>query len=375
MQLARPENKDLLDLLQRFVCVRVVQANGTDLSLFQFDSDLTFAAFFLNADRKIYGRYGSRPAPRSGSDAVSVDGFVKAMKGALALHAEYPKNISKIHGKRGGPTRVAVPEDFESLVSYRPQLDFETGGQVAASCMHCHQIGTARFQDYRDQREAIPEHVLFPWPMPDVLGLTLDVRERARIQRVAKGSLAKEIGLEPGDDIVELGGQAILSIADVQWVLHRAQDPCTMPVKIKRGDQISSKQLALPKGFRRPARLPFRYADRHLSLGRFGNLGLGTRVRDLSDDERAKLELGTESMAMVPDAGGRRGRRGRFGGRNAGGLQLQEGDVIVAIDGQKARMSESDVFAYLLQKRRARDVVMIEIVRDGERREAKIAVR
>ena len=36
--------------LSNFVCVRVVYANGMDLSRFQFDYDQSWAAFFLNAD-------------------------------------------------------------------------------------------------------------------------------------------------------------------------------------------------------------------------------------------------------------------------------------------------------------------------------------
>ena len=46
--------------MDQFVCVRLVQANTIDLTRFQFDFDLTFAAFFLNADLTIYGRFGSR---------------------------------------------------------------------------------------------------------------------------------------------------------------------------------------------------------------------------------------------------------------------------------------------------------------------------
>ncbi|HEX2473349.1 MAG TPA: thioredoxin family protein, partial [Lacipirellulaceae bacterium] len=47
-------------LLDKYVCVRVVQANGMDLQLFQFDYDQSFAAFIMNGDKSIYGRYGTR---------------------------------------------------------------------------------------------------------------------------------------------------------------------------------------------------------------------------------------------------------------------------------------------------------------------------
>ncbi len=50
----------LKPLLEKFVCVRIVSTNGLDLSLFQFDTDQSFAVFMLNADRTIYGRFGTR---------------------------------------------------------------------------------------------------------------------------------------------------------------------------------------------------------------------------------------------------------------------------------------------------------------------------
>ena len=41
-------------LMDRYVPVRIVHANGMDLSQFQFDFDQSFAAFLLNADLTIY---------------------------------------------------------------------------------------------------------------------------------------------------------------------------------------------------------------------------------------------------------------------------------------------------------------------------------
>ena len=45
-------------LMEQFVCARQVSTNGLDLSLFQFDTDQSFAVFLLNADGTIYGRFG-----------------------------------------------------------------------------------------------------------------------------------------------------------------------------------------------------------------------------------------------------------------------------------------------------------------------------
>ena len=74
------------DLMDKFVCVRMVQGNGMDLTLFQFDYDLTFAAFFMNSDRTIYGRFGSRSDHDNAEKDISIEGFRQAMLAALDLH-------------------------------------------------------------------------------------------------------------------------------------------------------------------------------------------------------------------------------------------------------------------------------------------------
>ena len=63
----------------------MVQANGIDLSLFQFDYDLTFAAFFMNADRTIYGRYGTRSSQQNPGRDISLQGLIASLEGALKL--------------------------------------------------------------------------------------------------------------------------------------------------------------------------------------------------------------------------------------------------------------------------------------------------
>jgi hypothetical protein len=41
---------------EKFVSVRQVEMKGVDLSLFQFDHDLNWAAMFINADGIVYAR-------------------------------------------------------------------------------------------------------------------------------------------------------------------------------------------------------------------------------------------------------------------------------------------------------------------------------
>jgi hypothetical protein len=70
---------DLQPVLDQFVCVRVINANALDLSLFQFDYDLSFSTMFFNADRTVYGRYGSWKHQRDSQDATTA-GYKAALK-------------------------------------------------------------------------------------------------------------------------------------------------------------------------------------------------------------------------------------------------------------------------------------------------------
>ena len=49
-------------MADKFVRVRLVKIAGMDLRRFEFDCDLNWFAFLLNADETIYGRYGGRDA-------------------------------------------------------------------------------------------------------------------------------------------------------------------------------------------------------------------------------------------------------------------------------------------------------------------------
>src|SRR5580765_9083675 len=183
--------------MDKFVCVRLVQANALDLSLFQFDYDLTFAVFLLNADKTIYGRFGSRSDRKDAAKDISMEGFRKALSGALDLHKRYPANKASLAGKQSRPTRFKTPEDFPSLAGkYKPTLDYE--GKVVQSCMHCHQVRDAERTFFRADRKPIPDEVLYPWPMPTAIGLTVDSEEKAKITEVAPGSPAEKAGFKKG---------------------------------------------------------------------------------------------------------------------------------------------------------------------------------
>ena len=353
------------DLLGQFVCVRIVHANGMDLSLFQYDYDQSWAAFFLNADMTIYGRYGTRSHQTESDDDVSLEGFAKALAAAIELHRAYPNNKASLVGKRGPESETRVPEEFPSLRGkYKSKLDYE--GQVVQSCIHCHQVGEALRQVHRSSGKPIPDRILFPYPNPKALGLVMDPKELATLKDVLAGSPAARDGFHSGDQIITLAGQPILSIADLQWVLHNAGEAGSLTAEIVRDGRKMPMQLTLEKGWRRRDHISWRATSWELRRMTTGGLVL----EDLSASERRAGGLTDAELALRVKYVGQYGAHAA--GKEAG---FKQGDIIVSVDGSNGRMTESVLMAQLVNTKRVGERVPITVLREGERLEMSLPMQ
>lgn len=129
-------SKDLQPVLDKFVCVRVINANKLDLSRFQFDYDLSFSTLFFNGDGTLYGRYGSWQHQRDATDST-LTGYTAALNTTLELHKNFPAVKDALKGKQGGPAPFAVPVEIPALAGkYGRELNWD--GKVVQSCVHCH---------------------------------------------------------------------------------------------------------------------------------------------------------------------------------------------------------------------------------------------
>jgi len=325
--------------MDKFVCVRMVQANTIDLSRFQFDYDLTFAAFFMNADGTFYGRYGTRSSRDDAEKDISVEGFAAALSGALTLHRRYPGNRRFLTGKQPKPVKYKTPDDFPGLRGkYKDLLDYQ--GSVAKSCLHCHQIGEQLRHVHRNAGKPIPDRELFSYPMPAVFGLKFDPKTRATIKSVSDGSPADSAGFEAGDELLTLDGQAILSIADVQWVLHHTADTATLPAVVKRDGARYRLQLELTAGWRHSADIAWRVTS--WDLRRMGTGGMKLEAMSATEAKAAGLDPGTMALAVR--------HVGQYGdhavAKRAG---VRKGDILISFDGRNDLMTDSQVLAYAAQ--------------------------
>ena len=358
------QEAELAPLLDQFICVRVINANALDLARFQFDFDLSFSTLFFNADGTVYGRYGSWKHQKDAQDRT-LEGFKRTLETVLRIHRGYPANRDQLAGKQGAPLPYLTPVDMPALAGkYQRELNWDA--KVVGSCVHCHMIGDALRASYRDRGQPVPTEWIHPMPAPETVGLTLAADQAAAVAQVAPGSAAARAGVLPGDVLETFGGQPLASQADFSWVLHRTGGAAELELGVRRGGAEQPLRLTLPEGWRHGADSSGRAAAWPMRAMATG----GMVLVDLDDAARRERGLESGQMALRVKSLGQFGKHAAA--RNAG---FQAEDILVAIAGRAQRMSESRLFAHLLQEHRQGESVPVTVLRGNRRLELRLPMQ
>ena len=325
---------------------------GVDLRLFQFDYDQSWAVFFLNPDGAIYGRYGTRSGDKQhAATYLSIPSLKKAMERALALHKQYPANKTDLAAKRGPAPRYETPETIPGL------QDRAAGATTPANCIHCHMVGERMRKLSYVEKHLTPAE-LWIYPLPENLGLKMEVDDGLRVEKVLPGSAALRAGVEAGDELTAMNGQPLVSQADIQWVLHRAPVETTIAVKLTRQGKPLEKAITVSGNWK----------DTDLSWRETSwSLRPGLWTLPLSDEERKKRSLPPGDSALLV--------KWVFGrpplAREAG---LRDGDVIVAVDGQAVPPDESHFMALIRLTHPPGDKVRLTLLKNGKKEDILLTV-
>jgi S1-C subfamily serine protease len=305
---------------------------GADLNVFDFDYDLAWAGLFLNADGKVYGRYGSRDAG-SADGQLSLAGLKYALREALAAH------------RREAARAPALARPRRTVEQYPAAKRLKE-----SACIHCHQV-------YDFRREAAQaagtwdRSEVWVYPQPENLGVTLDTEQGNRVQAVAADSPASRLGLRAGDLLRRVNDLPVASIADVRYALHGS--PARGPILFawQRHGQSLSGSLTLADGWRQTD-LSWR-----ASLRRLGPPP-SVHGEDLTPTEKKALGLPEKSLAF---------RQGNFvtvAARQAG---IRQNDVILGVDGKALEMTVGQFLVYIQLNYQAGDIVTYDVLRNGQR--------
>jgi hypothetical protein len=325
---------------REFVLARQTRMREADLDLFDFDYDLTWMGFFLGADGRVLGRYGGRVAD-SAEGRLSLAGLKYAMERALERHRrEKPPAPPP-------PARPRTVEDFSAAGTLSPR-----------ACVHCHQVYDLRRESLLSEGKWRREE-LWVYPPPENVGLTLEVDRGDVVERVAAGSAAERAGLQKGDRLVTLAGRPVASFADAQYALHRAPEKGTIAIVWRRGGKDHSAGLTLAEGWRKTD-ISWRWSLRGVDPLPW------VQGPDLSAFEKKALGLPPDRLAL---------EQGQFLSQPARRAGINQGDVILGVDGRKLSMTGQQFGAYIRLNYKVGDRVVYHVLRDGKRIDIPLTLR
>lgn len=317
----------------------MTRIEDADLSLFEFDYDLTFMVFFLDAEERIYGRYGGRDS-KDPDSRQSLAGLRHAMQAVRDVHdrQDIPIGLQR----RNAPKYI---EDYTAAIN---------GG----GCIHCHEAKEIINQDLMASGNWNRD-LVWRYPLPDNLGLVLEVDRGDVVERVVPDSPAGRLGLRRGDVVESLADLPIHSFADAQFAPDRAPSTGSLEISWRRGDQVVNGKLELPVGWRKT---DITWRTSMLALIPSSPLN----GRDLSAEERKTHGLSESQLAFVPKS------PVSAAASKAG---IRKGDIILGFDGKTVEMEAYDFVRYVGENYLADDRVLVDVLRNGQRLQFPMTLR
>jgi len=327
--------------------------NGVDLARFEFDYDNTWQAFFLDADLNVYARYGGRDAA-SPESRLSKESLLTTMREVLDAHGLRQRDPASPAARQAihpTPEKPLHPNDFPLLRKHHN------------GCLHCHQVQEYRLlQSFADG--AFDRKLLFPFPLPENLGISFLRSHGHQVEEVAAGSPAAKSGIVAGERVLRAGKVPIRSEEDFRWVLHRHRGASELVLELQSGETAGAENagrkvvIALPEGWWQ-GDVSWRKSLRSYPVV-WGFLGYS-----VGSEERKEAGLEVDSLAIKVVS-----LRGQSGGL-AKSLGLAKGDLIVSLAGTSPLLTLEQFKSEVLRRYAPGDEVCVEILRAGQRLELR----
>lgn len=320
--------------------------NRVDVARFEFDYDTTWAAFVTDSKLRIYSRYGGRDEHEPDA-RLSKSSLLQTLRESLEAH--------KTAAVRAA-TNVKIEEMLwhpEPKTSFTP-LDIPLLRKNHQGCVHCHQVREySLLQAYHDGR--FNRELLFPYPLPESLGIEFDRTHGHRVARVIDGSSAAG-HLKPGDVVTRCEDVPIRSEFDLRWALQRIPEARNQVNLRVSGEGERDIELVLPVNWRQ-SELSWRKSGRSIPAD------WGFRGAALAKFERREAGLSETGLAILILSIKPRGLTQSLG--------LQKGDVITAMAGDSRERSLDRLRSEMLRRFAPGDEIQLTIRRGAETLELK----
>jgi hypothetical protein len=325
--------------------VRIQSMNGVNLDLFQFEFDLTWMGFFMDAEDRFYARYGGREdtGPESHLNKQSL---LATMRHVLDLHRQRKTQTSRYEPTgKGGRT----PEDI-------PTMGPMMARRKENKCIHCHDVKVASLR-HLQAMEKFSRDMVFTYPTPSSAGIELDPIEQNRVRRVVAGSAADRAGVLQGDRVAAVDGQRVITLGDFSRVLELTPAEAALPIEVERAGDRVPLTLRLAGNWRRSGDPAWR-ESLHVAGPNGGFWG-----QKLSASEREASKLAADILAVKVTY---------IWGDHTRKAGLSNGDVIVEWDGKRTDMTINQLHAHLNLNRNYGESVDVVVLRDGRERKLRL---
>jgi serine protease Do len=226
-------------------------------------------------------------------------------------------------------------------------------------CIHCHQAKEILRQQEVNATGTWDRDKRWGYPLPENIGITLDLDRGNLVKSVAPDSPADKAGMQAGDTLVQILGRPVHSFADAQYALHKAPVQGVIPVVWRRGSEQQQAELNVAQGWKK-TNITWRPSLMDLlpSLPLFGT--------DLTAQEKEKLGLPPERLAFRQDAPIPLSME-RLG--------VRENDVILGIDDLKLDMSADEFLGYVRRNHLIGDRITLNLLRADKRVNVPITLK
>jgi S1-C subfamily serine protease len=200
---------------------------------------------------------------------------------------------------------------------------------------------------------------LWVYPLPENIGITLEIDRGDVVQAIANNSPAAKVGMKAGDMVTKLNGYPVASFADAQYALHKGPKSGTIPIEWKRGNEAMTGKLEVADGWRK-TNITWRSSllDILPSLPVSGD--------DVTAAEKKALGIPETRAAF---------RQDKFVHSTLKAVGLQKDDVIVGLDGKGIEGTMDDYLGFVRREHLVGDVVTLDVLRGGKAVQIKLTLK